>query len=310
MQETLVFHSAYDDPVAWRAALKRELPELNVALSSEAFDPESVRYALVWRPPTGFFERFANLQLVVNLGAGVDALLDRIDLPRAPITRICDPDMARMMASFVLMTVLRHARDIPEFERAQKEKRWHFINPRTANEITVGVLGLGELGERSAIELARQGFRMKGWSRTPKQIEGVECVSGLDALDAFLGDVEILVVLLPLTPETRHVLDARRLALLPRGAKVVNVARGAIIDEPALVAALQSGQLGGATLDVFETEPLPPESPLWEMDNVLVTPHLASKAIPASAAAQIADNIRRIRRGEEVRFRVEPGRGY
>lgn len=310
MPETLVFHSEYDDAAAWTQALKREMPDLDVVTSDAPFDPQDVRYALVWNPPQGFFAPFRNLALVINLGAGVDKLLGRTDLPDVPITRICDPEMSRMMASFVLMAVLRHARDIPLLERSQKARHWNWINPRPADEITVGVLGLGELGALAAQEIARQGFRVKGWSRTPKEIEGVEAAHGLDGLEGFLSDVEILAVMLPLTADTRHILDARRLALLPRGAKLVNVARGPVVDEEALVAALRSGQLESATLDVFETEPLPRESPLWEMDNVLVTPHLASVAIPKSAAAQIADNIRRVRRGEEVRFRVEPARGY
>ncbi len=310
MSETLLFHSDYDDSAAWAATLKRELPDLEIAVSTGAYDPAAVRYVLAWQPPLGFFAPLKNLQLVINLGAGVDALLGRPDLPAVPITRICDPEMARMMAAYVLMAVLRHARDIPAFETAQREKRWHWINPRTAGEIRVGVLGLGELGARAAQEIARQGFQVTGWSRSPKTLEGVDCVAGLEALDGFLAGAEIVVVMLPLTAETRHLLDDHRLGLLPQGAKLINVARGAVVDEAALIAALASGGIASATLDVFETEPLPPESPLWSMENVLITPHLASVAIPQSAAAQIAENIRRVRRGEPVHFQVEPGRGY
>ncbi|QTL02359.1 glyoxylate/hydroxypyruvate reductase A [Aquabacter sp. L1I39] len=310
MREALVFHSELDAAAPWVEALNAELPDLDLRVSPDVGDPEAVRYALVWKPPHGFFAPFTNLKLVVNLGAGVDALVARDDLPPVPITRISDPDMSRMMASFVLMAVLRHARDIPLFEKAQREGRWHYVQPRPADEISVGVLGLGELGGTAAAEIARQGFRVSGWSRTPKEIPGVACVSGMEALPAFLRASEILVVMLPLTPATRHILNAETLALLPRGAKLINVARGAIIDEPALVAALRSGALGGATLDVFETEPLPAQSPLWGMENVLITPHLASTAIPKSAAAQIAANIRRIQAGESVANPVDPQRGY
>lgn len=310
MPETLLFHSDYDDAAAWSGALKGQLPDLDIVVSTQPYDPAAVRYALVWQPPMGFFAPLANLALVTNLGAGVDALVGRADLPGVPVTRICDPEMARMMASFVLMAVLRHARDLPELERARRARRWHWVNPRTAGEITVGILGLGELGARAAREVAGQGFRVKGWSRSPKRLTGIETVHGLGALDGFLADVEILVVMLPLTPQTRHVLDARRLALLPKGAKLINVARGPVVDEQALIAALRSGHMESATLDVFEAEPLPQDSPLWEMENVLITPHLASVAIPASAAAQIAENIRRLRRGEAPLFQVEPERGY
>ncbi len=310
MAEALVFHSGVDAIAPWVEALRRELPELDIRISPDFGAVEDVRYAMVWKPPMGFFAQFPNLALVTNLGAGVDALVARDDLPAVPITRISDPDMSRMMASFVLMAVLRHARDIPTFERAQREGRWHYVHPRTCDEISVGVLGLGELGATAARELARQGFQVRGWSRTPKSVEGVDCAAGLDALPGFLAGCEILVVMLPLTPETRHILNAARLAMLPKGAKLINVARGAIIDEPALVDALRSGHIAEATLDVFEQEPLPSASPLWSMDNVLVTPHLASIAIPKSAIAQVVANIRRVRAGEPVLNRVDPGRGY
>ncbi|MEP9354761.1 glyoxylate/hydroxypyruvate reductase A [Xanthobacter sp. KR7-65] len=315
MSGALVFYSAVDNGPEWQAALAAAAPGLDVRIADPADgtvegDPADVRYALVWKPPHGFFARFPNLKLVVNLGAGVDALVARDDLPDVAITRLSDPHMARMMASFVLFCVLRHAREIPTFEKAQRERRWHYVHPRTAGEIRVGVLGLGELGAAAAQELARQGFDVRGWSRTAKSLDGVQSCHGMDALAGFLADTEILVVMLPLTPETRGLLDAAHLALLPRGAKFINVARGAVVDEAALITALASGHIAEATLDVFATEPLPSESPLWGMDNVLVTPHLASVAIPASAAAQIADNIRRVEEGREVLNRVDPARGY
>ncbi|MBP2150237.1 glyoxylate/hydroxypyruvate reductase A [Xanthobacter flavus] len=311
----MVFYSAFDDPVEWKAALQAAMPALDVRIADVASgavdgDAADIRYALVWKPPQGFFARFPNLQLVINLGAGVDALVARDDLPHLPITRLSDPNMSRMMASFVLFCVLRHARDIPTFERAQREGRWHYVHPRTAEETRVGVLGLGELGSTAALELVRHGFDVRGWSRSPKPLEGVKTCHGVDALPGFLAQADILVVMLPLTGETRHLMNAERLAHLPKGAKFINVARGPVVDEAALVAALRSGQISEATLDVFEVEPLPAESPLWGMANVLVTPHLASIAIPASAAAQIAENIRRVEAGEEVLNRVDPTRGY
>jgi glyoxylate/hydroxypyruvate reductase A len=290
--------------------LAAALPELEIRIHPEVGDPADIRYALVWKPPQGFFARFPNLALVVNLGAGVDALVARDDLPPVPITRLSDPNMAQMMAGFVLFAVLRYARDIPVFERAQRAGRWHYVHPRAASEVRVGVMGMGELGGTAAAELARQGFAVRGWSRSPKSIPGIEGLHGIEALPAFLDGLEILVIMLPLTPETRHLVDAAFLGRLPRGAKLINVARGAVIDEPALVAALQSGQIGEATLDVFEVEPLPEDHPLWSLPNVLITPHLASTAIPASAAEQIAANIRRVRAGEPVLHRVDPTRGY
>jgi glyoxylate/hydroxypyruvate reductase A len=310
VRETLVFASAVDPVEPWRAALEAELPDLAVR-TPEAIGPEDdVRYALVWKPPAGFFARHPGLRLVTILGAGADALAGRDDLPDVPVTRLSDPEMARMMAQYVLFAVLRYARDIPAFEAAQRQGRWHYVHPREAREIRVGVLGLGELGGTAALELARQGFTVSGWSRTPKDLPGIACHAGQEALIPFLRETEILVVMLPLTPQTRRLLGAAEIAALPAGAKLVNVSRGAVIDEPALVAALASGRLGGATLDVFETEPLPEGHALWGMESVLVTPHLASVAIPASAARQVAENIRRVRRGEPPEQQVDLTRGY
>ncbi|GJE61811.1 2-hydroxyacid dehydrogenase [Methylobacterium trifolii] len=310
MTETLVFASAVDPVAPWRTALEGLLPDIRVRTPEEIEPEDDVRYALVWKPPTGFFARHPGLRLVTILGAGADALVGRDDLPDVPVTRLSDPEMARMMTHYVLFAVLRYARDIPTFEAAQRAGRWHYVHPREARQIRVGVLGLGELGSATALELARQGFSVAGWSRTPKALPGIACHAGPDALVPFLAQTEILLVMLPLTPWTRRLIGAAELAALPWGAKLVNVSRGAVIDEAALVAALQSGHVGGATLDVFETEPLADEHPLWEMENVLVTPHLASVAIPASAARQVAENIRRVRTGRAPEQRVDLTRGY
>ncbi|WPP01914.1 glyoxylate/hydroxypyruvate reductase A [Pseudomonas sp. HR96] len=310
MSTTLVFQSDFDSFEEWHALLAPRLPGVRICRMDEVTEPASVRYALTWKPPQGFFAQYPNLKLLVNLGAGVDALVARDDLPAIPITRVSDPDMARMMASYVLFAVLRYARDIPAFERAQRERRWHYLHPRLPSSIRVGVLGLGELGARAAQELTRQGFDVRGWSRSAKQLPAVNCFHGLDQLDGFLGGCDILVVMLPLTPHTQGILDARRLALLPPGSCLINVSRGAVVDQPALTAALASGQIAEATLDVFDREPLPPEDPLWALDNVLITPHMASIAIPASAAAQIAENILRLERGDPLLHVIDPARGY
>ncbi len=313
--EAMLFYSAVDDAAAWAAAMRAALPGLDFRVYPDCGELGKIGYALVWKPPAGFFAALSGLRLVINLGAGVDSLLRRDDLPPnglggVPITRLFDPAMARMMSGFVQMAVLRHARDVVKFERAQRLGRWHYIHPRDPAEVRVGVMGLGELGGRAAADLARHGFQVAGWSRTAKVIAGVACVAGDAALEGFLARSEILVVMLPLTPATAGLLDARRLAMLPRGAAFVNVARGAVVDEAALIAALREGQLGEATLDVFATEPLPEGHPFWAMDQVLVTPHLASTALPASAAAEIAANVLRVRAGEEVLHRVDLARGY
>ncbi|MDF0515841.1 glyoxylate/hydroxypyruvate reductase A [Bradyrhizobium yuanmingense] len=306
--EVMAFYSAFDDFETWRDALVAEGIDLRRA--DDIANPLEVRQALVWKPPHGFFTRYPNLGLVVNLGAGVDALVGRDDLPDVPITRLSDPKMARMMAGYVLFAVTRHARDIPAFERAQREHRWRYIHPRDPETITVGVLGLGELGLTAALECARQGYRVRGWSNTLKSVDGIETSAGLSALPDILRDSDILVCMLPETPQTRGLLDAERLAQMKPGAVFINVSRGSIVDEPALIEALRSAHIAEATLDVFASEPLSPDSPLWAMDNVLVTPHLASVALPRSAARQIGENVRRLRAGQQLLSRVDPRRGY
>ncbi|EIW9060617.1 glyoxylate/hydroxypyruvate reductase A, partial [Klebsiella pneumoniae] len=303
---TLVFYSEFDSFEEWSALLAPYLPGVTICRAETVQKPDEVHYALAWKPPRGFFAPYRNLRLLVNLGAGVDSLVGRNDLPDIPIIRLSDPDMARMMASYVLFAVLRYARDIPAFERAQRERRWRYLHPRAPAGIRVGVLGLGELGAYAARELARQGFDVRGWSRSKKEIAGIRCSSGLASLDDFLSQSDILVVMLPLTPHTTSLLSAERLARLPQGAAFINVSRGAIVDQAALTDALRSGQIAEATLDVFDREPLPPHDPLWQMDNVLITPHLASVAIPTSAARQVAENIQRAARGEPVTNQVFP----
>ena len=309
-RDALIFYSEFDDPKAWKTTLTSELPDLAFHTDLEAVDPASVHYALAWKPPSGFFARFPNLKLVTNLGAGVDSLVGRNDLPDVPITRLSDTGMVSLMTSYVLFAAIRYARDIPIFERAQRRSEWRYVHPRALSDIRVGVLGLGELGTPAAEALAGVGLNVRGWSRSLKQIAGVKCSAGLETLDAFLSETEILIILLPLTPETRRLLDARRLSLLPQGAKLINASRGAVVDEPALIAALQSGQIAEATLDVFTVEPLPRDHVFWGMDNVLITPHLASITVPEVAAREVAESIRLVRQGLPPLHRIDPGRGY
>ncbi len=309
-KNTLLFYSKLDDPAPWRAALQDELPDAAFHVYPDMPDPAAVTAAIVWYPPEGFFEALTGLRLVVNLGVGVDSLMGRDDLPDVPIVRLSDPGMVALMTSYVLFAVIRYARDIDKFEAAQREAEWRYIHPRPLSDVKVGLLGLGELGSEAARALAGLGFDVAGWSRTSKDLPGIRCLHGMDALDEVIGGAEILVVMLPLTPETHGLMNEARLRRMRPGAKLVNVARGAIVDEAALIGILQEGHLGGATLDVFEREPLPVESPLWRMPNVLITPHLASTPIPAASARVVAENIRRVSRGEPPLYAADPARGY
>ncbi|WP_315837636.1 glyoxylate/hydroxypyruvate reductase A [Bradyrhizobium prioriisuperbiae] len=308
--QLMVFHSEYHRYEDWRAALEGEVPDLKVILTGDVPDPALVKYTLTGSPPPQFFDQFENLELAINLGAGVDHLLGRTDLVHRPITRLSDPGMVRMMVSYVTFAVLRYARDMPEIESQQKRRQWKFIHQRDAGSFKVGFMGLGELGGASALEVARHGFDVRGWSRSGKQLPGVTCSHGMNTLDAFLPELDALVMLLPLTATTRKILDHRRLRLLKRGAKIINPGRGGLIDEAALIEELRSGHVGGATLDTFEVEPLGEESPLWDMPNVLITPHLAARPHPKEAARQIADNIDRLRNGRPASFSVDPAKGY
>ncbi|SMG51934.1 glyoxylate/hydroxypyruvate reductase A [Paraburkholderia susongensis] len=307
----LVFFSDFDDFGTWKQALQSHLPTLRVLHWKEVDDPKSIDFALVWKPPEGFFREMTQIKLIVNLGAGVDTLVSRTDLPEGvPITRISDPQMARMMAGFVLFATLRHAREIPFFEQAQRSGQWAYRHPRNLEDIRVAVLGLGELGSRAANELQRQGLTVLGWSRNLRKIEGIQCYAGIETLDTVLSQADIVVVMLALTPKTRGLLNRERLLRLPQGAAFINVARGALVDQAALTELLDSGHIGSATLDAFEHEPLPKDDPLWRMPNVLITPHLASVAIPASAARQIAENLVRVANGETLASQIDPALGY
>jgi len=307
----LLFYSQFDSPDQWRTHLAAAMPELAFRVWPDVGDPNDIEAALVWKPPAGELRKFPQLKLIVNLGAGVDSIVKDTTLPSGvPITRLADPEMGRMMSQFILAAVLRHHREFVSFARAQRERRWHYIHPHETAERTVGLMGLGQLGATAAAELARQGFQVRGWSRTEKQVPGVRCFHGQDGLAPFLNGCEILIVLLPLTAQTEGLVNASVFQQLPRGAKFISVGRGRVIDEVALVAALQSGQIAEATLDVFQVEPLPEDSPLWQMEQVLITPHLASVAIPRTAAAQVAENIQRVRAGLAPLNVVDPQRGY
>jgi glyoxylate/hydroxypyruvate reductase A len=306
----LMFLSPDDPAEAWRRELRARMPELEVRIWPEVGDPAEIDIALVWRAPPGELARYPNLKSILSLGAGIEWLIGDPTVPDVPIARMVDPSLTRTMSEYVLLAVLRHHRGFDRFERAQRERRWAYRFPPQAAERQVGIMGLGALGAAIAHDLVRHGFAVSGWSRTAKALPGVTSYAGRSELHPFLHKTEILVCLLPLTAETRGILDAETFASLPHGACLINVARGAHLVEADLLAALESGHLGGATLDVFQTEPLPPESPLWSHPRVLITPHVASYCLAATAAEGVVDNIRRARSGQPLRHQVDRTRGY
>jgi len=306
----LMFLSPDDPPEAWRAALLAEIPELDFRIWPEVGDPAEIDVALVWQPPPGELARYPNLRAILSLGAGIDGLLAQAGLPAVPIARMVDPSLTRTMTEYVLLAALRHHRHFDRFERVQRAGRWSFALPPQAADRRVGVMGLGVLGSAAAASLAAHGFLVAGWSREAKQLAGVDSFAGRAGLAAFLARTDILVCLLPLTRDTEGILSAATFAGLPRGAFVINVARGAHLAEADLIEALDSGQLAGATLDVFREEPLPPDNPLWRHPKVLITPHVASYASPLTAAEGVAENIRRARTGRPLLHQVDRDRGY
>jgi glyoxylate/hydroxypyruvate reductase A len=308
----ILFSSTSDDPAAWRAMLTAELgadPDLRVWPDAGAAGEIDV--ALVWRAKPGVLAELSNLKLIQSLGMGVDHIFADPDLPKGvPVARLIDPDMIRQMSEYVLHAVLRHHRGIDRYDAQQRAGEWQ-KHPLADTEVTrVGVLGLGAIGADTAARLRDLGFRVAGWSRSPKAIDGIESFHGEGGFAAFLGRSDIVVCLLPLTSETRGILDSSAFAALPRGAYVVNLARGAHLVEPDLLAALDSGHLSGAALDVFAVEPLPAGHPFWSHPKVHVTPHIAGLTNPRTSAAQVAENIRRVRAGQAPLNLVDPAKGY
>ncbi len=274
-------------------------------------DPGEVDIAIVWRPEPGALKNFPNLKAVINLGAGVDAILADKTYPRnIPLVRMVDPALTRHMSEFIVHRVLHFHRKFHLYDQMQRDHEWKELVQDDTLEKRVGIMGLGALGADATRRLAPFGFRLAGWSRSQKHLDGVVSFHGEDSLPGFLSRTDILVCLLPLTPETRGIINAETLALLPEGAYVINAARGPHVVEGDLLAALDSGHIAGAGLDVFGEEPLPNDSPMWDHPKVLVTPHIASLSSATSSAQDIADNIRRIRRGETPDNVVDMETGY
>lgn len=307
----LVFYSESDRFEAWRDALAEAVPDLDVYDWDAVPEPASVEFALVWTPPHGSLRRFPKLKAILNLGAGVDALLKDDDLPPGvPIVRMVDDDLAKSMGEYVLLHALRYHREVPRLEAQQRTHDWTIVESPTARHCRVGIMGLGGMGGEAARHLLAVDFDVAGWTRSPREMPGVECFHGAEGLGPFLARSDILVCLLPLTPETEGILDRDLFAQLPRGAYLINAGRGGHQVEADILAALDSGRLAGATLDVFRTEPLPPDSPFWTHPKVTVTPHNASVAHPRSAIRHVADSIRRVRAGEPLRHVVTREAGY
>ncbi|RYB01853.1 2-hydroxyacid dehydrogenase [Lichenibacterium ramalinae] len=305
------------EAVPWIEAFGRRLPGLAVAALGDAVDPAAVRYVAAWKHPHGSLAGLPALDAVFSLGAGVDHLLADAALPAGvPVARVVDPDLTNRMSEWVLLQVLAHHRQARRYARQQAEARWaDDPHQPAARAVRVGVMGLGVLGIDAATKLAMVGFDVAGWSRSPRDVPGLACYAGTGALDAFLARTDILVVLLPLTPDTEGLLDARLFGKLARGGRLggpvlVNAGRGGLQREDDILACLDDGTLRAATLDVFTREPLERASPLWRHPGVTVTPHNAALSDPEAIADLIAGQILAHRRGEPLRHLVDRDRAY
>jgi glyoxylate/hydroxypyruvate reductase A len=301
------------------AGLARKLdPGLDVRVAPDLGRREDIRYALAWQAPAGLLKTLPNLALIVSVGAGVDHLLSDPELPDVPMVRFVDPDLSGRMAEYVALHVLYHHRRMPEFRELQARKVWKYLPEPAAHEVRVGIMGLGVMGQAAARVLAVLGYRLRGWSRSPRTLAGMECFSGPAGLDPFLAETDILAVVLPLTPETRGLLDRRLIAKLSQsgrderlpGPALINAGRGGLQVDADILAALQAGTLYAASLDVFEAEPLPHSSPLWSHPRVVVTPHNAAESAPAAIVRYALAQMRAQAAGAPLANVVDKRRGY
>ena len=299
------------DPTPWVAAIQAIAPEIDLRVWPDDGDKTDVTFALVWAQPQGIFAQYPHLQVISSMGAGVDNLLQDGSIPnQATVVRMVDPRLVGQMGDYVLAAALNHVRQFPDYAQQQQQQQWQPLPPPNLNTVTIGVMGLGQIGSAVATRLVQVGFHVVGWSRREKSIADVQVFSGQQKLTDFLAASQILVCLLPLTSETKNILNADRLAQLPQGAYVINVARGAHLVEVDLLTLLAKGYLAGACLDVFRQEPLPQDHPFWTHPKITITSHVASLTDPSSVAPQIVENYRRMVGGRPLLNSVDMQQGY
>jgi glyoxylate/hydroxypyruvate reductase A len=306
MKLTLCFSGLSADP--WVQGLQQALPQASVS----AWVPGAplADHAIVWAPPQQFIDEQPGLQTLFNIGAGVDALLQLKLPPALKVVRLDDAGMSVQMAEYVCHAVIRHFREFDGYDADTQAGKWSYRKPRSRADFAVGVMGLGVLGERVAKALQVFDFPVNGYSRSPKDLAGIRCFSGAQALPEFLAATRVLVNLMPLTPETENILNHANLSLLQQGGYVINVARGKHLVEEDLITLIDSGHLSGATLDVFRTEPLPVDHPFWRHPKITVTPHTSARTLREESIAQIVGKIQALQLGQAINGVVDSQRGY
>ena len=307
----LMIKPGRDPAENWIKALTGRMPDLEIRVWPDCGDVEDIEFALVSHIPPGELARFPNLRFVASTAAGVDDLLADPGLsPDIPIIHGVNTERSDTMSQTVLLHVLRYHRDVATYAEQQRRHEWKRHPMVPADERRVGIMGLGALGSVAAARLGQFGFDVAGWTRRPRTIEGIANFHGPDGLGPFLGRTDILVCMLPLTAATEDIIDAKTLAALPKGAFVINCARGAHVVDEDLLQALDGGHIAGATLDVFRTEPLAPDHPFWDHPRITITPHTSSQGRAAFGVDILVENMRRARAGEPLVNLVDREAGY
>ena len=295
----------------WVAALHSIDPALNVEVWPEIRDPEDVEFAVSWDQPPHVFNQFPNLKCISSIGAGVEHLLNDTTVPaNIPLVRLVDDGLKQSMAEYVMLGVLEHFRRFSDYRQQQEQAKWEELQIPHISQLGIGIMGFGEIGQFVAGKLSDFGFQVYGWKRNRERTDDTQVYSGRDELGKFLNNADVLVCLLPLTDETENILSAPIFNQLPAGAYLINAGRGGHLVDDDLLSALDSGQLSGALLDVFNEEPLPKQHPFWSHEKVTVTPHTASVTNPESASAQIVENYRRVLGNEPLLNLVDIDSGY
>lgn len=306
----ILYNSEPNRGRAWQALFAEAAPDLPFRIHPDQGSLEDIRYLVAWLPSRELIGSLPNLEVIFSIGAGVDQFDLSLIPPTIPMVRMIDPGLTHGMVEYCLWATLTLHRDILDYIQQQRERRWHAIHSMLSYRRRVGVMGLGELGQAVAKGLTGLGFPVSGWSRSRHEMEGVSCHAGRDELPAFLAQCDIVICLLPLTDETRGILCCDTFAMMPEGAGLINAARGGHLVEADLLAALDSGHLSGAVIDVVNNEPAGPDHPFWAHPRILLTPHTASQTHAETAGWALLDNIRRHQRGEEMHGLVRRDLGY
>lgn len=308
---TLSIICTHKNPEPWVAALKAVDASLDIQIWPDENDKGEVEFAICWRHPEVRLRQYPNLKCICSMGAGVDHLLSDPFLPKnVPVVRLIDPNLAQSMFEYVCAAVMYYFRDFNSFQAQQRQSYWQQLEPKPIGQTTLGIMGMGQLGAYCATRFSNMGFNVVGWSRSEKQLKGIVAYAGPDQLKPFLAASGTLICLLPLTNQTRGILNLDLFNQLPKGAYLINVARGEHLLEEDLMTALNEGQLQGACLDVFQEEPLPAAHPFWSHPKILVTPHCSSLTDPRSVAPQIVQNYRLMRAGKPLINQVDVLQGY